>query len=424
MQYSNKKEFAQLQDQNDPLYHFRDQFIFPKIGNQNVIYFCGNSLGLQPKSVRKYIDIELEKWGSLAVEGHFKSENPWMFYHKSLAELSAEIVGGLSSEIVIMNNLTVNLHLMMVSFYRPDSKRFKVLMEAGAFPSDQYAVESQVKFHGFDPEKTIIEVAPRPDEHTLRTEDILTEIDKHADTLALVLLGGINYYTGQFFDLEKITHKAHQVGAFAGFDLAHVAGNIPVQLHDWGVDFAVWCTYKYMNSSPGGASGVFVHEKHGKNADLPRFAGWWGHDEKRRFLMEKKFIPMEGAEGWQLSNGQIIQKAIHRAALDMFEEAGIHNLRKKSKLLTAYLAYLIQLFNQEQDKIKIEIITPENPQERGCQLSLLVDTHGKQLFDFLMQNGVVGDWREPNVIRLAPVPFYNSFMDVWSCYDILRKFIF
>ncbi len=422
MQYENTPHFAQQQDQNDPLNKFRNQFIFPKINGKDAIYFCGNSLGLQPKNARTYIEAELDKWANLAVEGHFKGENPWMFYHKLLAEPSAKIMGALPSEIVVMNNLTVNLHLMMVSFYQPHPKKFKIMMEAGAFPSDQYAIESQVKFHGFNPEDAIIEVAPRPHEHTLRTEDILQKIDENADSLALVLFGGINYYTGQFFDLEAITKKAHQVGAFAGYDLAHVAGNIPLKLHDWNTDFAVWCTYKYMNSSPGGASGVFVHQKHGNNPDLPRFAGWWGHDEKRRFLMEKNFIPMQGAEGWQLSNGQIIQKAIHRASLQIFEEAGIHNLRQKSIKLTAYLQFLIEQFNEEQSKVKIEIITPKNPEERGCQLSLIVPEHGKKLFDFLMKNGIIGDWREPDVIRLAPVPLYNSFMDVWNLYDLLKKY--
>jgi len=423
MDYQNTENFARHLDEIDPLQDFRNYFLIPQKNSQETIYFCGNSLGLQPKSAKTYIDKELEKWENLAVEGHFKGENPWLYYHKLLTKPSAKLVGAMPSEVVVMNNLTVNLHLMLVSFYQPTSKKFKILMEGGAFPSDQYAIESQVKFHGFSPEESIIEVHPRSNEHTLRTEDILQKIEEHKDQLALILFGGINYYTGQFFDLEQITKKSHEIGAFAGFDLAHVAGNIPLQLHDWNVDFAVWCSYKYLNSGAGGTSGVFVHEKHGRNNELPRFAGWWGHDEKRRFLMEKGFVPMEGAEGWQLSNAQIIPMAIHRASLEIFEKAGFSNLRQKSLKLTGFLEFLIQEFNNEQKRIQIEIITPKNSSERGCQLSLIVPKEGKKLFDFLTENGVIGDWREPDVIRIAPVPLYNSFMDIFKFYQLLQNYV-
>ncbi len=423
MDYQNTENFANHLDKIDPLRDFRNYFLIPQKNSQETIYFCGNSLGLQPKSAKTYIDKELEKWENLAVEGHFKGENPWLYYHKLLTKPSAKLVGAMPSEVVVMNNLTVNLHLMLVSFYQPTSKKFKILMEGGAFPSDQYAIESQVKFHGFSPEESIIEVHPRANEHTLRTEDILQKIEEHKDQLALILFGGINYYTGQFFDLEQITKKSHEIGAFAGFDLAHVAGNIPLQLHDWNVDFAVWCSYKYLNSGAGGTSGVFVHEKHGRNNELPRFAGWWGHDEKRRFLMEKGFVPMEGAEGWQLSNAQIIPMAIHRASLEIFEKAGFSNLRQKSLKITGFLEFLIQEFNNEQKRIQIEIITPKNSSERGCQLSLIVPKEGKKLFDFLTENGVIGDWREPDVIRIAPVPLYNSFMDIFKFYQLLQNYV-
>jgi len=423
MNYQNTETFARHLDEIDPLRDFQNRFFIPLKNSKKTIYFCGNSLGLQPKSIKTYINKELEKWEKLAVEGHFKGENPWLSYHKLLTKPSAKLVGAIPSEVVVMNNLTVNLHLMLVSFYQPTLKKFKILMEGGAFPSDQYAVESQVKFHGFSPEESIIEVHPRPNEHTLRTEDILQKIEENRDELALVLFGGVNYYTGQFFDLEQITKKAHEIGAFAGFDLAHVVGNIPLQLHDWNVDFAVWCSYKYLNSGAGGTSGVFVHEKHGKNNELPRFAGWWGHDEKRRFLMEKGFVPMEGADGWQLSNAQIIPMAIHRASLEIFEEAGFSNLRQKSLKLTGFLEFLIQKFNKEQKRIQIEIITPKNSVERGCQLSLIVPKEGKKLFDFLTENGVIGDWREPDVIRVAPVPLYNSFMDVFNFYQLLQNYV-
>jgi kynureninase len=343
-----------------------------------------------------------------------------MYYHKYFLEQSAHIVGAKESEVVIMNTLTTNLHLMMVSFYRPWVHRHKILMEAGAFPSDQYAMESQVRFHNWDPADSIIEIAPRPGEDTLRTEDILTAIQEAGDELSLLMMGGVNYYTGQLYDMEAITRAGHAVGARVGFDLAHAAGNVPLKLHDWGVDFAVWCSYKYLNSGPGGPSGIFIHERHGNNPDLPRFAGWWGHDEGERFLMKKGFIPMKGAAGWQLSNAQIFGMAAHKVSIDMFHEVGMPALRAKSERLTGYLEFLIDDINTKGKHYNI--ITPRNPKERGCQLSILTGEGGKALFDYLTENGVVADWREPNVVRVAPVPMYNSFEDVWRFADLLDSF--
>lgn len=411
MQYENTLEFARNLDRQDSLRPYRDQFIFPQHRGENVLYFCGNSLGLQPRAVRQALSDELDQWAEHGVEGHFRGELPWMYYHKFLTRQSAGIIGALPHEVVVMNTLTVNLHLMMVSFYRPTQERFKIIMEAGAFPSDQYAVESQVRWHGFDPADAIVEVAPRPGEDILRIEDVLQIIEKEGDKTALVMFGGVNYYTGQLYDMEKISAAAHRVGAYAGFDLAHAAGNAHLKLHDWNADFAVWCSYKYLNSGPGGPAGVFVHERHGDNPSLPRFAGWWGHDEDERFKMRKGFKPMRGAEGWQLSNAQIFSFAAHKASLDIFEAAGMEQLRAKSMLLTAFLEFVLDEINR--DKNLYRIITPRNPAERGCQLSLLTDDRGKALFDYLAENGAIADWREPNVIRFAPVPLYNSFEDVW-----------
>ncbi|MBB6609439.1 kynureninase [Pontibacter sp. Tf4] len=419
MNYQNTLAFAQEQDQNDPLHHFRDKFYFPQVNKQDAIYFCGNSLGLQPKSAQMYIDNEMYKWANLAVEGHFKGEEPWFNYHELLAAGAARVVGARESEVVIMNQLTVNLHLMLVSFYRPEGKRFKIITEAGAFPSDQYALETQTKFHGYNPDEAIVELYPREGEHTLRTEDVLQGIKDNADELALVMMGGINYYTGQVFDMEAITKAGHEAGAIVGFDLAHAAGNIPVKLHDWDVDFAVWCTYKYLNSGPGGTSGVFVHERHANNPDLPRFAGWWGHDASVRFQMKKGFIPMQGAAGWQLSNAQILPLAVHRASLELFDEAGMENLRAKSEKLTGYLEYLINDVHVGKDVL--EMITPTDPKARGCQISLLVKKNARELFNKLMEAGIIVDYREPNVIRVAPTPLYNSFEEVYRFSEILHK---
>lgn len=417
MQFTNSLEFAKDLDANDSLATYRNEFHLINHNGKPCVYLCGNSLGLQPKRTKDAIEQELQDWAELGVEGHFRGKNPWMYYHHFLTENAAKVVGALPSEVVIMNNLTTNLHLMMVSFYKPTATRYKIMMEAGAFPSDMYAMETQALHHGLNPEDAIIELKPRTGEHTLRTEDILAEIEQHKDSLAIVMMGGVNYYTGQLFDMQTITAAAHSVGAIAGFDLAHAAGNIPVKLHDWKVDFAVWCTYKYLNSGPGGTSGVFVHEKHGNKPELNRFAGWWGHDEKERFQMKKGFIPMQGAAGWQLSNAQILPMAAHKASLEIFAEAGIENLRKKSELLTAYLEYILAGFSKH-----LQIITPADPKQRGCQLSIIVKENGKQLFDFLETQGILPDWREPDVIRMSPVPLYNSFEDVYKIGVALKAY--
>ncbi len=419
--YQYSEAFAQKMDQEDPMRKFRNEFLFPRVNGKEAIYFCGNSLGLQPKSVKSYLEKELENWGNLAVDGHFHGEDAWYHIRKKSKPALSELFGAHEHEVVAMNNLSVNLHLLMVSFYRPTKSRNKIIIEAGAFPSDQYMLESQVKFHGLNPAEVIVELKPREGEHTLRTEDILAEIKKQGDTLALVNMAGLQYYTGQLFDMKAISQAAHSVGALAGFDLAHAAGNIPLKLHDWEVDFATWCSYKYLNSGPGNVSGIYVHEKYAERPDLPRFAGWWGHDEGQRFLMEKGFIPMHGADGWQLANSNVLAMAAHQASLDIFEEAGIENLRKKSFMLTGYLEFLIKKISGESGVL--EIITPENQLERGCQLSLHIHRGGKAVFDEWYKHGVVGDWRNPNVIRLAPTPLYNSFEDVFRFAQILEQSI-
>jgi len=421
MNYQPTLAFARQLDRNDPLRSCRRQFYFPKHKGKHVLYFCGNSLGLQPKSVGQALKKELKHWREYAVEGHFRGDMPWMRYHKFLQKQSAAIVGALPEEVVVMNTLTTNLHLLMVSFYRPTPERFKIIMEAGAFPSDQYAMETQVRWHGFDPAHAIVEVAPRPGEQTLRTEDIAATIEQHGAQTAVIMFGGVNYYTGQFFDLRAITAAGHAAGAYVGFDLAHAAGNVPLQLHDWGADFACWCSYKYLNAGPGGPSGIFVHERHGTNPSLPRFGGWWGHDEQSRFLMKKGFKPMSGAAGWQLSNAQVLSCAAHKAGLDMFDEVGMETLREKSLKLTGYLEFLLKDLNKNGHRFNI--ITPPLPAERGCQLSILTDKSGKALFDYLTENGVVADWREPNVIRVAPAPMYNSFEDVWLLAELLGRWM-
>lgn len=413
MEYKNTQAFAENADKSDNLSIFRERFFIPGFEGVDSIYLCGNSLGLQPKSALDYIKQELEDWKQFGVEGHFKASKPWFPYHEFLNKQAAEVVGALPHEVVIMNTLTVNLHLMMTTFYRPDKKRFKIIMEGGAFPSDQYAVQSQVKLHGLDPKEAIIELHPRKGEHVLRTEDILEVIENTGASLALVMMGGVNYYTGQAYDMASITKAAHQVGAFAGFDLAHAAGNLKLQLHQWKVDFAVWCGYKYLNSGPGGVSGTYIYEKHARNTQLPRMAGWWGNDPDTRFLMKSTFEAKPTAEGWQLSNAQIMPMALHRAALDIFSEAGMDALRDKSVKLTGYLEYLLNNIIQEHNKPLFQIITPHHPEERGCQLSLQFRIKGKELFQYLTEKGIIADWREPDVIRVAPVPLYNSFKDVF-----------
>ena len=418
MTFENSLGFAKKLDVNDPLKSFRDKFFIPIINGNECIYFTGNSLGLQAKTTQDYVLNELEDWASFGVEGHFHARQPWFSYHEMFPQLLTKIVGALPEEIVVMNQLTVNLHLLMASFYQPTKERFKIICEAKAFPSDQYALETQARFHGLNPEEAIIEVAPREGEYIIRTEDILATIKKHASETALIIFGGVNYYSGQVFDMKTITQAAHEAGAYCGFDLAHAAGNIELHLHDWDVDFACWCSYKYLNSGPGGVAGAFINKKHTGNKKLPRLAGWWGHDKETRFKMEKGFNPITTAEGWQLSNAPVLSMAAHKAALDIFEEAGIENLITKGQKLSDYLIFIIDELNQSSEKKLIEIITPRN--EKGCQVSLLMLERGKDVFDALKQNGILADWREPNVIRIAPVPLYNSFEDVWKFGEIVK----
>ncbi len=419
MSFENNRAFALEQDQQDPLRHFREKFFIPQRNGKPLIYFCGNSLGLQPKSVSEKINLELEDWREMAVEGHLHAKNPWFYYHHFFEE-ACEIVGAFQDEVVLMNALTVNLHLMLVSFYQPKGKRNKIIMEANAFPSDRYAVQSHLLLHGSNPEECLIELTPREGEQTLRTEDILYTIQNHRNELALILLGGVNYYTGQYFDLPSITAAGHESGAMVGIDLAHAAGNVPLKLHDWNVDFAAWCTYKYLNSGPGGVGGVFVHERHGKNPELPRLSGWWGNDEKTRFEMPDLFHPQPGAAGWQVSNAPVFPMAIHKASLEIFKEAGMQSLRKKSEQLTGYLEFLIHHVAKTK-KAPLQIITPEDKSKRGCQLSVMVGRKGKFISENLKNAGVIVDWREPDVIRIAPVPLYNTFEEVFELGKILES---
>jgi kynureninase len=411
------ESFALAMDVRDPLAIYRERFCFPttKTG-EDCIYLCGHSLGLQPKTVSQYIEQELKDWRELGVEGHFRARNPWMPYHRLLTEQTASLVGARPEEVVVMNSLTANLHLMMVSFYRPTSPRHKILVERGAFPSDQYAVQSQISFHGFNPASSLLELAPRPGESCIRDEDIESLIDREGDSIALILLGGVNYATGQAFDIAGITDAGHKKGCVVGFDLAHAAGNLLLRLHDWGPDFAVWCSYKYLNGGPGCVGGCFVHDRHSQAWTLPRFAGWWGHDEKVRFEMAPNFKPMAGAEGWQLSNPSILSLAALRASMDIFHEAGMGQLRAKSLSLTGYLEFLLC----QHASPRFSLITPRDTERRGAQISIRIRDDGQMLCQELTEAGVVGDWREPDTFRVAPVPLYNSYSDV---YRFVRKFV-
>lgn len=412
--------FAQQLDRRDPLAGFRSEFLIPQTPHgQPAIYFCGNSLGLQARSVRTQVDEILLAWERRGVEGHFEGAHPWMQYHQELIPAMAALVGAKPIETTIMNTLTVNLHLMMVSFYRPRPERHKVLIEGGAFPSDLYALQSQLAFHGYDPQEGVLELQPRPGEHLLRTDDVLDYLEAHGQEIALVLLSGLNYYTGQVFDMPRITAVARAQGCAVGLDLAHAVGNVPLALHEWGPDFAVWCTYKYLNAGPGCLAGCFVHERHAHATDLPRFTGWWGNEASTRFLMEPTFRPAPGAEGWQQSNLPILPLGGLRASLELFEAAGFARLRAKSVQLTAYLEYVIEHI----DHSRLEIITPREPEARGCQLSLRVKGSDKQLFDAIQQAGVICDWREPDCIRLAPTPMYNTFEEVHRFGKILADLL-
>jgi len=423
----NSLEFARELDSKDPISNIRNQFHIPIHNGHLANYFCGNSLGLQPEKTQSYIEQELEDWRKLGVEGHMKAKNPWFPYHEFLRGSTAKLVNASPNEVVVMNSLTANLHFLMVSFYRPDAKRFKVIFENNLFPSDRYALITQTKFHAqkgggklFDPDEALIELKPREGEYSLRTEDIIETIESNKDSLALVMLGGVNYFTGQVFDMASISEATHKAGAIFGLDLAHATGNVELKLHDWDVDFAAWCSYKYLNAGPGAVGGAFVHERHAEDFELPRFAGWWGNDPSTRFTMPEQFVPATGADGWQLSNAPVFSMAALRASMEVFDTVGMNTLLKKSKLLTGYLDFLIGEINKDTQGINhIDIITPSDA--RGCQLSLVIQSQGKALHNHLIENGVIADWRHPNVIRVAPVPLYNNFEDVFMLGKLLEN---
>ncbi len=408
--FESWKSDAERRDALDVLASFRSQFLFPQHEGSNVRYFCGNSLGLQPAKARQYVNEELEDWHHLGVEGHFKSRRPWFSYHRWFAEPLAQLVGAKVHEVVATNTLTVNLHLMLTSFYRPTQTRNKIVMAGHEFPSDRYAVESQVRLHGFTPEEAMVEIQPLPGTDTLTTRQIVEAINEHGASTALVLFSGVHFFTGQRFDLQAIAAAAHSVGAKVGFDLAHAVGNVELSLHDWDADFAVWCSYKYLNAGPGAVGGLFVHERFADQPDLARLAGWWGNDEATRFTMEHQFVPTYGADGWQLSNAQVLQMATLRASLETFLEAGIDRISTKRNELTAFAESIITTVIGSKDWIRI--ITPATQSDRGAQLSIHFDRNGKDVFDALITRGIIVDWRTPSVIRMAPAPLYTSFDDV------------
>lgn len=417
MRFQNSLAFAQQLDAEDKLHGYKEEFHFPQFEGKPVIYFTGNSLGLQPKITQTYIDEVMNDWKALGVEGHFHAHKPWWDYHERLAAPLAKIIGALEEEVTVMNTLSVNLHLLMVSFYRPTTTRYKILCEEKAFPSDQYLLQSQVRFHGLDPKEALVEVKKRNGEHFWRTADILAKIRELGDELALVFIGGVNYYNGQVFDMETITQAGRSVGATVGWDLAHAAGNIALKLHDWDVDFAAWCSYKYMNSGPGNASGVFIHQSHLGRDDMPRFEGWWGTKKETRFLMKPVFEPMATADAWQISNPPVLALAPYLASLQLFEAVGMDALIEKRETIVAYLEFILNEIAEDVDGT-FEIITPK---ERGCQLSVFLHGQGRPLFDYLMNHGVIADWREPNVIRLAPAPFYCSYEDMFRFGQLLKE---
>lgn len=421
MQFENSLSFAQSLDAADPLRKFRTEFLIPTVGDKEQIYFLGNSLGLQPKRTPLYIMQVLDEWKRYGVEAFFMGEQPWLHYHDLLTQPLAKIVGALPNEIVVMNQLTVNLHLMLISFYQPVAKRNKIICETKAFPSDQYMLETHIKQRGLDPKEVLIEIAPREEEDLIREEDILQTIEQHKDELALVLWGGVNYYTGQVFNMQEITKAAHKAGAKVGFDLAHAVGNVKLHLRDWDVDFACWCSYKYLNSGPGAIAGAFINERYHTDASLQRFAGWWGYKKEKRFLMVPGFDPIPTAEGWQLSTPSPVLYASHKAALEIFNEAGFDTVVQKGQELSDYLLFIIDDLNSKLSEPIIKVLTPRNEKEKGCQVSMLMLQKGKKVFDALTKNGVFADWREPDVIRVAPVPLYNSFEEVWRFSNVLNR---
>jgi kynureninase len=423
MQFENSISFAKALDKADTLRKFRTEFIIPTVDEEEQIYFLGNSLGLQPKRTPLYIMQVLDQWKNYGVEGFFFGEQPWIKYHDQLVQPLSKIVGALPNEIVVMNQLTVNLHLLLVSFFPPNGKRNKIICEAKAFPSDQYMLETHIKQRGLNPKQDLIEVAPREGEYLIREEDIYDTIQKYNDEIALVFWGGVNYYTGQVLDMQKITEVAHKAGAKVGFDLAHAAGNIKLELHNWNVDFSSWCSYKYLNSGPGAIAGAYIHERFHIDTSIQRFAGWWGYRKEKRFLMEPGFDPIPSAEGWQLSTPSPVLYASHKAALEIFEEAGFDEVLKKGKLLSDYLIFIVDDINHSLPHPSIKILTPANAAEKGCQVSLLMLQKGKEVFNALTKAGVFADWREPDVIRVAPAPLYNSFEELWRFGQILQTAI-
>lgn len=424
MSFHNTQAYAQQMDDADPLKNFKNEYHIPQHNGKNCIYFTGNSLGLQPKSTANYLQQELADWAQHGVEGHFNAKRPWFPYHEFLRDSAAKLVGALPIEVVMMNQLTVNLHLMLTSFYQPTAERYKIIFEYNPFPSDRYALASHAYIHGFETDDALIELKPSGNSAIIKTEDIIKTIEMHADSLALVMMGGVNYYSGQAFDMQAITLAAHKAGARCGFDLAHAVGNLNLQLHKWNVDFAVWCSYKYLNSGPGSVAGCFVHQHHANNFQLPRLAGWWGNNPETRFEMPNDFIPKEGADGWQLSNAPVMSMACHRAALDLFDAAGMEALTAKSTQLTNYLEFIIDDVIQKQpNPFGISIITPRQPEQRGCQLSIRIEKNGKKIHQHLTQLGIIADWREPDVLRVAPVPMYNTFADVFHFGEALQQAI-
>ncbi len=427
LEFKNDRAFANAKDEADELKDFRNQFYFPIMDGKEVIYFTGNSLGLQPKLAQDYILSELEDWATFGVEGHFHGKNPWFSYQDILTNQLATLLGALPSEVIAMNSLTTNLHLLLVSFYRPTKERYKIICEYDAFPSDLYALQSQTSYHGFNPDDAVVMLKAKEGEYTLSTDDIISAIEKHGASISTVMLGAVNYYTGQYLDLEKISTAAHKVGATVGFNLAHATGNVMMKLHDWDVDYACFCSYKYLNSGPGGVAGIFVHDKFANNKSLPRFAGWWGNDPETRFTMSRNFVPANGARAWQLSNAPVISMAALKASLDIFEEAGIDLLRVKSIELTGYLEFVLNEINVR-FKLKtgneaLKIITPADLSARGCQLSIIILENAKEVHSKLTDKGVILDWREPDVLRAAPVPLYNTFSDVFQFGEYLTEIL-